>query len=127
MSDDMVDDHGIHIKVRHGVVYLMDGYPIRMKRRMAEDLVRSIGRGISGGKSPSDLESRHRFYQSGHQVTCFWDQRFFLFFTFSFTGAHLVSIVPGQGWLQSPENRDRHRTYIHPMNLTITSGCPALM
>lgn len=42
MSDDMVDDDGIHVKVRHGVVYL-DGWVIdTYQRRMAQDLVRSI-------------------------------------------------------------------------------------
>ncbi|EIM65244.1 putative periplasmic or secreted lipoprotein [Desulfobacter postgatei 2ac9] len=42
MSDDMVDDHGIHIKVRHGVVYLDGWVSDTYQRRMAEDLVRSI-------------------------------------------------------------------------------------
>ncbi|WP_289022618.1 BON domain-containing protein [Desulfobacter postgatei] len=42
MSDDMVDDNEIHIKVRHGVVYLDGWVSDTYQRRMAEDLVRSI-------------------------------------------------------------------------------------
>ncbi|MDD4272293.1 MAG: BON domain-containing protein [Desulfobacter postgatei] len=42
MSDDMVDDNEIYIKVRHGVVYLDGWVSDTYQRRMAEDLVRSI-------------------------------------------------------------------------------------
>lgn len=50
MSDDMVDDTNIHIKVRHGVVYLDGWIADTYQHRMAKDLVRSIdgvGRVIS--------------------------------------------------------------------------------
>ncbi len=42
MSDDMVDDTGIHVKVRHGVVYLDGWVADTYQHRMARDLVRSI-------------------------------------------------------------------------------------
>lgn len=42
ISDDMVDDDGIHVKVRHGVVYLDGWVADRYQRRMAQDLVQSI-------------------------------------------------------------------------------------
>ncbi|WP_207309074.1 BON domain-containing protein [Desulfobacter hydrogenophilus] len=42
MSDDMVDDDSIHVKVRHGVVYLDGWVTDTYQRRMAQDLVRSI-------------------------------------------------------------------------------------
>jgi hyperosmotically inducible protein len=42
ISDDMVDDDGIHVKVRHGVVYLDGWVADRYQRRMVQDLVRSI-------------------------------------------------------------------------------------
>lgn len=42
MSDDMVDDDGIHVKVRHGVVYLDGWVADTYQRRMAQDLVKSI-------------------------------------------------------------------------------------
>jgi len=42
MSDDMVDDDEIHVKVRHGVVYLDGWVTDTYQRRMAQDLVRSI-------------------------------------------------------------------------------------
>lgn len=41
-SDDMVDDTGIHVKVRHGVVYLDGWVADTYQHRMARDLVRSI-------------------------------------------------------------------------------------
>lgn len=42
ISDDMVNDDGIHVKVRHGVVYL-DGWTTdEYERRMALDLARSV-------------------------------------------------------------------------------------
>ena len=42
VSDDMVDDNGIYVKVRHGVVYLDGWVADTYQRRMAQDLVRSI-------------------------------------------------------------------------------------
>ncbi|WP_462268318.1 BON domain-containing protein [Desulfobacter sp.] len=42
MSDDMVDNTGIHLKVRHGVVYLDGWVADTYQHRMARDLVRSI-------------------------------------------------------------------------------------
>ncbi len=42
MADDMVDDTNIHVKVRHGVVYLDGWVSDTYQRRMARDLVRSI-------------------------------------------------------------------------------------
>lgn len=42
MSDDMVNDQGIHVKVRHGVVYLDGCVADIYQRRMAQDLVGSI-------------------------------------------------------------------------------------
>ena len=42
MSDDMVDDTNIHVKVRHGVVYLDGWVSDTYQHRMARDLVRSI-------------------------------------------------------------------------------------
>lgn len=42
MSDDMVDGNDIHVKVRHGVVYLDGWVPDIYQRRMARDLVKSI-------------------------------------------------------------------------------------
>ena len=42
ISDDMVDDDGIDVKVRHGVVYLDGWVTDRYQRRMAQDLVQSI-------------------------------------------------------------------------------------
>ena len=42
MSDDMVSDKGIHVKVRHGVVYLDGWVADTYQHRMAQDLVRSI-------------------------------------------------------------------------------------
>ena len=42
ISDDMVDDDEIHVKVRHGVVYLDGWVADRYQRRMAQDLVQSI-------------------------------------------------------------------------------------
>jgi len=42
MSDDMVDDTNIHVKVRHGMVYLDGWVADTYQHRMARDLVRSI-------------------------------------------------------------------------------------
>jgi hypothetical protein len=42
IADDMVDDDGIHVKVRHGVVYLDGWVADRHQRRMVQDLVQSI-------------------------------------------------------------------------------------
>ena len=42
MSDDMVNDKGIHVKVRHGVAYLDGWVADTYQHRMAQDLVRSI-------------------------------------------------------------------------------------
>ena len=42
ISDDLVDDDGIDVKVRHGVVYLDGWVADRFQRRMAQDLVQSI-------------------------------------------------------------------------------------
>lgn len=42
ISDDMVDDKDIHVKVRHGVVYLDGWVADTYQRRMARDLVSSI-------------------------------------------------------------------------------------
>ncbi len=42
MSDDMVDDTNIHVKVRHGVVYLDGWISDTYQHRMARDLVASI-------------------------------------------------------------------------------------
>ena len=42
ISDDMVDDNGIHIKVRSGVVYLEGWAADEYHCRMAKDLVRSV-------------------------------------------------------------------------------------
>ena len=42
MSDDMVNDNGIHVKVRHGVVYLDGWVADTYQRRMAQDLVKSV-------------------------------------------------------------------------------------
>lgn len=42
MSDDMVDDDDIHVKVRHGVVYLDGWVADTYQRRIALDLVKSI-------------------------------------------------------------------------------------
>ncbi|WP_321493289.1 BON domain-containing protein [uncultured Desulfobacter sp.] len=42
MSDDMVNDEGIHVKVRHGVVYLDGCVADIYQRRMAQDLAGSI-------------------------------------------------------------------------------------
>lgn len=42
MSDDMVDDTDIHVKVRHGVVYLDGWVADKYQHRMARDLVKSI-------------------------------------------------------------------------------------
>ncbi|WP_083927943.1 BON domain-containing protein [Desulfobacter curvatus] len=42
ISDDMVDGDGIHIKVRHGVVYLDGWVADTYQSRMAQDLVKSI-------------------------------------------------------------------------------------
>lgn len=42
MSDDLVDDDDIHVKVRHGVVYLDGWVADAYQRRMAQDLIKSI-------------------------------------------------------------------------------------
>nr|WP_319394016.1 BON domain-containing protein [uncultured Desulfobacter sp.] len=42
ISDDMVDDDGIRVKVRHGVVYLDGWVADSYQRRMAQDLAQSI-------------------------------------------------------------------------------------
>jgi hypothetical protein len=42
ISDDMVDDDGIDVKVRHGVVYLDGWVADSYQRRMAQDLAQSI-------------------------------------------------------------------------------------
>jgi len=42
MSDDMVDDTRIHVKVRHGVVYLDGWVADAYQHRMARDLIKSI-------------------------------------------------------------------------------------
>ncbi|MGD9823738.1 BON domain-containing protein [Desulfobacter sp.] len=42
MSDDMVNDTGIHVKVLHGVVYLDGWVADTYQHRMAQDLVKSI-------------------------------------------------------------------------------------
>ncbi|MCG8550408.1 MAG: BON domain-containing protein [Desulfobacterales bacterium] len=41
-SDDMVDDDDIHVKVRHGVVYLDGWVADAYQRRIVLDLVKSI-------------------------------------------------------------------------------------